>query len=119
MPEYRFRFEIKNTIWETVGIRVEADTYREAKDKLIFQFEKDPDELPFRRHRESADENGIRTTYRDMDEDSSEAMSIKENGGNATIYLYGDPDGDEEEYIDDACDDIIADNANIPELESL
>jgi hypothetical protein len=73
MAKFDFYTDRKVTMWERVNFEIEADTYNQALQKAI-EFSKD-ENFPT--------DSEYETLY-----DTSEPLSVKENGGEPTIELF-------------------------------
>jgi hypothetical protein len=80
MAEFDFYLDQKHTIWYRNKFVIEADTLEEAKAQVIQLCNKDTSDLP------SEDWDLLHETV--------EALSVKDNGGEATEELYENNSGD-------------------------
>jgi len=86
MGKFTFNVEQKSTIWEYGSVDIEAETYEEAKEKVIAMFE------------ESGDGWYIDDLV-EPDLQTKESMDPSEYGGRPTRFLYSAGENDEEDYI--------------------
>jgi aspartyl aminopeptidase len=85
MKNFTFNVEQKSTIWEYGWVNMEAETYEEAKEKVIAMFE---------------EEDGWNINdFVKPDLQTIEGMVPSQNGGRPTRFLYTPGEDDEEDYI--------------------
>ena len=96
MEKFTFKVEQKSTIWEYGSVDIEAETYEEAKEKVIAMFEENLDG----RYIDDLVEPDLQTIER---------MDPSQNDDRPTLLLYdpfvfeeyilGKRDDDEEDYV--------------------
>ena len=85
MEKFTFNVEQKSTIWEYGSVDIEAETYEEAKEKVIAMFEED-----YGWNINNLVEPDLQTI---------ESMDASQYGGRPTRFLYSAGEDDEEDYI--------------------